>query len=309
MFSKELIEGVNGILKSSSGVEALRFCSCVFPGDKGFDKLATVLSLSQTLETLEFSDCGLTNRLTSSIKKIISGHAKRRDENLWLRDEQDRASETNIKGLLKLVLAKNSLTDQFVSDVLPVLNYDQYLRALDLSDNCIKVNGIINLLGWLHTARNVVNLDLRENPGYTDAIHKQLMRELIRNIKRTKKDKVELRKMIRKGFISKELLANCEGNGIEEHKQSSSQKKFHKRKAKKRNIPLRKTVTEEVKIVKEPVVHEEAKAQVKMGLAEDYKSISCTDDIATRTDIFISYCRNALQNVHEILQRTYASRE
>jgi len=293
-FSKELIEGLNGILKTSTGLEVLRFSSCVFPGDKRFDRLATVLSLNQTLETLDFSDCGLTNRLTSSIRKIISGHAKRRDENIWLRDEQDRTSETSVKGLLQLVLAKNSFNDQFVSDVLPVLNYDQYLRAIDLSGNCIKVNGIINLIGWLCTARNVVNLDLRENPGYTDAIHKRLMRELVRNIKRSKKNKVELRKMIRKEFITKELLASCEGNEIEEHKQSSSQKKLHKKKIKKRehrNVPLRKTVTEEVKIVKEveKPIHEEVKAQNKIALAEDYKSISCTDDIVPRTGILYKH--------------------
>eukprot|EP00826_Nyctotherus_ovalis_P059233 TRINITY_DN8218_c0_g1_i1.p1 TRINITY_DN8218_c0_g1~~TRINITY_DN8218_c0_g1_i1.p1 ORF type:complete len:396 (+),score=107.71 TRINITY_DN8218_c0_g1_i1:407-1594(+) len=290
VFSKDFIEGLNGVLKASVALESLSFRSCVFPGDKGFDKLATVISLNQTIESLEFSDCGLTNRLSSSIKKIINGHAKRRDENLWLGDREEKIPEAEVRGLLCLALPQNSFSDQFVSDLLPILNYDQYLRALDLSGNCVKVNGVIDLMGWIHSARNVLNLDLRGNPGYSEAVHKQLMRELVRNIRRSKRDKAELRKMVRKGFVSKELVAICECAEVEDHKQSSSQKKLHKKKTKKRehrNGHLRKTATEEIKIMKEtpaekPTHTTQTKKGIKIALAEDYKSISCTDDIVPR---------------------------
>lgn len=291
VFSRELIEGLNSVLKASTALELLSFRSCVFPGDKGFDKLATVISLSLTIESLEFSDCGLTNRVSSSIKKIINGHAKRRDESLWLCDQEEKTAEADLKGLLSLTLAQNNFSDQLVSDLLPVLNYDQYLRAVDLSCNSVRANGVVNLVGWIRSARNVLNLDLRGNPGYSQPVHKQLMRELIRNIRRSKRDKAELRKMVRKGFVSKELVAICEGAEVDDYKQSSSQKKLHKKKTKKRehrNGHLRKTATEEIKIMKEapgekPTHTTQTKNGIKIALAEDYKSISCTDDIVPRT--------------------------
>ena len=177
-----------------------------------------ILSVNEKIEVLEFSNCGLNNKSSSSIKRIINNHAKRRDENFWLNDHLGKTSKIISKGLVKLVLSKNLFSDQFVMELLPILKYDQYLISFDLSDNSIKSNGIFNLIDWAESARNVLNLNLKGNPGYTDAIHKRLIKGLRRNIKRVKADKNKGKKKIKNKNIKKKILEQWDNNEIEENK-------------------------------------------------------------------------------------------
>ena len=243
-----------------------------------------ILSVNEKIEVLEFSNCGLNNKSSSSIKRIINNHAKRRDENFWLNDHLGKTSKIISKGIVKLVLSKNLFSDQFVTELLPILRYDQYLITLDLSDNSIKSNGIFNLIDWVESARNVLNLNLKGNPGYTDVIHKRLIKGLRRNIKRVKVDKNKLKKMIKKKLITKELLAQCDNNDIEEYKTQTLQKKMHKKKIKKKELKngnLKKVETEEIKPAPAkttPICEKLAKTKADIVIPEDYKSISCTYD-------------------------------
>ena len=96
--------------------------------------MANGLSVQQTIETLEMSNCGLTNNSSGMIKKIINGHATRRNESVWICGLRGETPQDDLHkaGLRELVLANNKLSDQFVYDILPILSFDQYLRVRNL---------------------------------------------------------------------------------------------------------------------------------------------------------------------------------
>jgi hypothetical protein len=104
---------------------------------------------------------------------------------------QERAEE----GIASLILSRNKLTDQFILDLLPALNYDQYLRVhfyififfqkLDLSENNITKLGLHELKKCARNG-NLICLDLRNNPGYNNFRHKKFVMILLKNIQNTK---------------------------------------------------------------------------------------------------------------------------
>ena len=237
--------------------------------------------------------------MSSCIKKVINGHAARRIEIGWvsgLRGEVPHMKGTK-QGLGQLILSRNHFSDQFARDLLPVLGYDQFLRSVDLSANEIKEDGIQDLLGWLETSRNVINLDLRENPGYNASTHKRVIQTLARNIKKLKGDRASLKRMLRKKWISEELLS-CYTNGDEcEPSPETVPKKTPKKKSKKKdlkNVQAQKGI-EKVVLVKADTdrpsnPHEKPQQQPGSGkkqskhiqmppVNEDCRGISYSDDL------------------------------
>ena len=65
-----------------------------------------------------------------------------------------------------------------------------------------------DVVSWMaSSAKNVINLDLRGNPGYTGEVHQYITTILLRNIKTLlKSDKAEFKEALDKGWINKELL-------------------------------------------------------------------------------------------------------
>lgn len=266
--------------------------------------MANCLAAQRTIETVEISNCGLTNNFSASIKKIINGHAERRDEIVWvagLRGEAPKGKNDK-QGLGELILSGNNFSDQFVFDLLPMLNYDQYLRSVDLSKNDIKISGIKDLIGWLEHSRNVMNLDLRENPGYSAIFHKQVIHALARNIKRLKSERILLKRILRKKWISEELLSyyeeeNIQNEQIEENEkapETTVKKSPHKKRVKRIKNPIKNN--EEAKILAteriekpefpEKKVENKEKTSNSRIFNEDCKGISYSEDLISSEGIF-----------------------
>ncbi len=141
-FAKTVLDPLAEGLRENHSLSELRVVSCSFAEDDGsfcrtmkllgLDSLASALSVHDTVETVEFSHCGLSDANSLSIKKIVNGQAARRNEAQWMSglrgDEKPVFHEK--QGLISLVLAGNKFGDQFLSDLLPVLSFDRYIRVI-----------------------------------------------------------------------------------------------------------------------------------------------------------------------------------
>lgn len=67
-------------------------------------------------------------------------------------------------GLTKIVLRKNFLGNFFMKSLIHCLNYDEYMRYIDLRDNKIPAKATKDLIESLALNKNIVNFDIRDNP-------------------------------------------------------------------------------------------------------------------------------------------------
>ena len=67
-------------------------------------------------------------------------------------------------GLTKIELRKNFLGPYFMKQLIQCLNYDEYMRYIDLRDNKIPLKSTHDLVSSLRLNKNIINLDLRNNP-------------------------------------------------------------------------------------------------------------------------------------------------
>lgn len=126
--TKEISEALSEGIHENHTLSFFQINSCEFKEILHFEQLSNSLSLHNTLETIEFSNCNLTDQFSNGIKKIINGHSTRRNESTWISGL--RSDETiKSKGLLELILSNNNFTDVFASELIPILSFDQYLRV------------------------------------------------------------------------------------------------------------------------------------------------------------------------------------
>ena len=193
---------------------------------------------------------------------------------MWINGFRGHMLKLNNQGLIRLCLSKNKLTSGFVFNILPILNYDQYLKELDVSHNNIEQKGVSYLLDWIESSKHVINLEVKGNPGYNLIVRKKIRNILMRNIKNITKEKKSIKK--------NKMFMTCTGR----FKKELSKKKLHKKKirnikkkiSKNPNTPKVLVIDPKIKTIKSTkLIPEntitEAPLQHKHLLNEDYKSI------------------------------------
>ena len=143
------------------------------------------------------------------IRRIIAAHTEQRDEIIWLlglRGEKVKGISYR-KGLYKINLSNNRLTNKFMLEICNILKYESYLLSIDLQHNYIGQKGITEALEMIEENNGLVYFDVRNNPGYDPKItSKKIKLKLKKNIKFHNKNK-EMKcflygnKLIDKNFI------------------------------------------------------------------------------------------------------------
>lgn len=67
-------------------------------------------------------------------------------------------------GLTKIILRHNFLGSYFLKKLVQCLNYDEYMRYIDIRDNNVPVKATADLIESLSLNKNIVNFDIRGNP-------------------------------------------------------------------------------------------------------------------------------------------------
>ena len=82
------------------------------------------------------------------------------------------------------------------------LNYDEYMRYIDLRDNKIPIKSTKDLIDSLGLNKNIVNLDLRDNPWFNSSLKTKLAIRLVKNIDTLKRR----REILKQNWINVEIL-------------------------------------------------------------------------------------------------------
>mmetsp|Transcript_289 Transcript_289/g.314 ORF Transcript_289/g.314 Transcript_289/m.314 type:complete len:355 (+) Transcript_289:281-1345(+) len=143
---------------------------------------------STSIETINLSCNGLTDKCSYLMAKIISAQSERRDNVVWsysLRGEVPPGNEYK-KGLKEIILSYNNFQDILASEIILALRNDLYLRSVDLRNNNIGEKQVMEFLKLFDTNNSLTNLDLRENDGFNAKYHRQLALKLLKNIYKVK---------------------------------------------------------------------------------------------------------------------------
>ena len=116
------------------------------------------------------------------ICQILSTQQAVKDELVWqygLRNETPPSDQ--MTSLKKLVLSHNRLTVKTVRYINRLIKSDSYLRSLDLRGNDMCTEAVEELYDALKDNDSIFNLDLRQNPGLSQKLHRLLALKMLQN--------------------------------------------------------------------------------------------------------------------------------
>lgn len=87
-----------------------------------------------------------------------------------------------------MILRYNDFSNFMCGELSRVLLYDVYIKSIDLRNNCIEEKGVKDIRNFLKSNKTLLNCDLRYNSGFTPKLHRDIVMQLLRNLKRARND-------------------------------------------------------------------------------------------------------------------------
>jgi len=174
-----------------------------------FTVLANAVSKNRTIQNLDLSYNNINDSFAQSFRKMIVAHTQWRNDIVWLSGLRGikPSSSLNRSGLFVISLAYNRISDEFAEELSKALKIDNYITVVDLRNNSITEKGVDFLLNILvEDNTKLINLDLRDNPGFVPKSKTKLIQKLERNISKLKKDKEFYKIITENNWINTELL-------------------------------------------------------------------------------------------------------
>jgi len=183
-FQNDFSEFLYEALKANTSLLSLNINYCDLTSEQS-DTILRALIEHTKIEVLDFSNNFLDDKTGYMISRLISRQSERRDETIWkygLRGERPQNSEFK-KGLILINLSDNFISDNSADSISIALQNDNYLRSIILCRNQILLEGCKKLVRSMRRNMSLLNLDLRDNYGYNENIHKRILVKISRNIK------------------------------------------------------------------------------------------------------------------------------
>ena len=139
----------------------------------------------EMLKYLDLSNNNFSDKYGEMIALIISSQSQRRDQILWasgLRNGTPQINEYS-KGLVSINLRGNKLGNYSADCLAKSLSQDQYIRIIDLSENNLDNNSCKKFIHMMRKNNILLTVDLRENPGYDEAIYQRMIMKMSKNIR------------------------------------------------------------------------------------------------------------------------------
>ena len=137
------------------------------------------------LKYLDLSNNNFSDKYGEMVALIISTQSQRRDQMLWasgLRNEAPQINESS-KGLVSINLRGNKLSNYSAECLSKALSHDQYIRIIDLSENNLDNSACKKFIHMMRKNNILLTVDLRENPGYDEAIYQRMIMKMSKNIR------------------------------------------------------------------------------------------------------------------------------
>ena len=148
-------------------------------GDELFDHLVPCIKKSPSLVSVCFSACNLTWKAAEQVASIIKYQASQRHGEAWQDSLRYRRPDLDrMNGLHRVTLCDNSLGDSGARILADALKDDLWLKALDLQNCSISIDGAQILKESLAFNRSLWVLDLRRN----HQIEYDLLRSIIEQV-------------------------------------------------------------------------------------------------------------------------------
>ena len=172
-----------GIINNKS-IKKLNLNNCQISID-AYEILLKGLLNHEKIEYLNLSNNNFEDKYGNIIGRIISRQTYRRDQAIWLsglRNEKPQSNEYAL-GLISINLNGNKLSSSSAECITTSLASDQYIRSITLSNNLFDKNSCKKYIYMLRRNTTLLNIDLRDNPGYDDNIKYRLVLKMSKNIK------------------------------------------------------------------------------------------------------------------------------
>ena len=152
---------------------------------ESYEILLKSLLKHEMLKYLDLSNNNFSDKYGEMVALIISSQSQRRDQILWasgLRNESPQINEYS-KGLVSINLRGNKLGNYSADCLSKALSHDQYIRIIDLSENNLDNSACKKFIHMMRKNNILLTVDLRENPGYDEAIYQRLIMKMSKNIR------------------------------------------------------------------------------------------------------------------------------
>ena len=181
---KNLAENLSkGIIKNNS-IKGLYINNCEM-SIESYEILLKGLLNHEKIEFLDLSNNNLEDKYGNMISRIIARQTYRRDQVIWLYGLRNEIPLNNdyTKGLISINLKNNNLSNYSADCITTSLSSDQYIRFIDLSQNNFNNDSCKKFIHMLRQNVTLLNIDLRENPGYDENVHTRLVMKMSKNIR------------------------------------------------------------------------------------------------------------------------------
>ena len=152
---------------------------------ESYEILLKSLLKHEMLKYLDLSNNNFSDKYGEMVALIISYQSQRRDQILWasgLRNESPQKNEYS-KGLVSINLRGNKLGSYSAECISKALSHDQYIRIIDISENNLDNPACKKFIHMMRKNNILLTVDLRENPGYDEAIYQRMIMKMSKNIR------------------------------------------------------------------------------------------------------------------------------
>ena len=180
---KKVAENISQGISRNKSLQALLIKNCKISIDS-YEILLKGLLTHEKIKVLDLSNNNFTDKYGNMLSRIIIRQSQRRDQIIWsygLRNELPATNDYK-RGLISINLHGNKLGEKASDKICYSLSTDQYIRAVDLSDNLIDNNTCKKYIYMMRKNNTLLTLDLRNNPGYDENIHSRLVMKMSKNI-------------------------------------------------------------------------------------------------------------------------------
>ena len=181
-FSRKSAERISkGIIENNS-IKKLNINNCHILSED-FEILFKGLLNHPKIEYLILHNNNIEDKCGNMIGRIITRQTFRRDQDIWLCGiRNEKPNKNKGLGLVSINLNGNKLSNYSAECITKALASDQYIRSITLANNSFDENSCKKFIYMLRKNVTLLNIDLRENPGYVENIKYRLVLKMSKNI-------------------------------------------------------------------------------------------------------------------------------
>ena len=181
-FGRKSAERISKGIFENNSIKKLNINNC-YISIEDFEILFKGLLNHAKIEYLSLNNNNIKDECGNMIGRIITRQAFRRDQDIWLYSIRNEKPENRDGlGLVSINLNGNKLSRYSAECITKALVSDQYIRSITLANNSFDEISCKKFIYMLRKNMTLLNIDLRQNPGYVENIKYRLVLKMSKNI-------------------------------------------------------------------------------------------------------------------------------